>query len=188
MELSKSGKICLTDCYPSGYISIHPVTLKTLKGTYPYCAVRPFEKEGYIHFEDECQESTKKKINTNLLYPITDFEYSDFLKEAYNIETFEDTILFIKNNPDINHGLYLRLLNVSWKSFGLTLLAKNKKIPEKNQLSDIIVDFYYNLSKINNIDTSHKKIRSQLEKYIEKEFKDRKMYDSNHHFKIMEML
>lgn len=138
---SINGRQCLGPCTKQGNIILHPISLEYIVNTdHPFC---PVIDHKYPHITlDECKlsEVNNKDINHDhfsTVTPLVGFTCSDFLKDNYNIYSIENMLQYINSNSDIPKTSKIRLINCSWKEFG----------SNKNNISDIFVDFYRNFIK-----------------------------------------
>ena len=149
--LSKTGRKCLTKCYPTGVEYYHPILmnfvapLSTLNtntcGVEPLVTVkeqrnRSSQPDDFFALENIIDECEIKNIDNEyeMEFVLFNFIFDPyiFLKNIYDIGTFEETINWMKGNtaPD---NTKLRIHNNSWKAF----------ITRKYDISDNVIDYYY---------------------------------------------
>lgn len=133
---------CLGPCLPKNTITLHPIYLFPItdKDDNPYCPTLQWtDDKGNRRDHDICEEDkTNKKnpLNAQLLYAIPNFGFDCgyFLKNYYNINSFEGTLdwLYSENN---NLNTKLRVMNCAWEIFGI---EKDSNI----NINDQLIDFY----------------------------------------------
>jgi hypothetical protein len=131
---------CLTRCYPKNVEYIHPLTLSIEKNNYNSCAVNLFTDEfGNTNYADKCNLEDNKtfKIPDEIESILLSFYFNplDFLMNIYKISSFEQTIQWTKEHVHLPFITIKRVHNCSWKVYGNT-----------DNLSSIVLDFYYQLS------------------------------------------
>lgn len=106
-----------------------------------------FDSEDYNDYNKQllapCNNDNKNNDNKNndklfknnnlYLLPDINIDCGKFLKMFYKIYSIENTIEYISNNSNIPKTTKIRLINCSWKEYGLI----------KENITDIFIYFYY---------------------------------------------
>lgn len=144
-----TGKNCLTECYSKDREYLNPVTIiekirpQNTKGK-STCAIVPIRSEnpnkwdiwGVCKMEDNLTHHIPSEKASMLLNFY--FDANDFLVEIYDIHTFNQVITWtIENN--YHFATIKRVHNCAWKVFGSNI----------ENISEIVIDFYYELAKNN---------------------------------------
>lgn len=113
---TKTGKICLTKCYPPNVLYIHPVTLESFgDNTKSTCAILPFYIDGVFYETDECYlsniNSKKDDKLINIINPDFKFGSKEFLYLVYNIEEYSQFINWLNNNNNQKITTKKRVIN-----------------------------------------------------------------------------
>jgi hypothetical protein len=86
------------------------------------------------------------------------FDSQDFLFSTYGIRTFDSTIKWTLDNPQLPFGTIRRVHNCSWKIFG-------------TNLSGIVVDYYYDVAIENWLDNYILELEKQFSFDVESDTK-----------------
>jgi hypothetical protein len=123
---SKTGKQCITPCYPPNKLYIHPITLESvINKTAPSCAHIPIKKDGEKYSTDECfapsNELDMKKNNNinymNIINPDFYFGAKDFLYIIYQIDNYNKFISWLKDNNDETITTKKRVIDAFFESY-----------------------------------------------------------------------
>lgn len=141
---SINNRRCLTKCYPKNEHYLHPTILDVIRDDKITCAIDPvYGKDRNILYNDVCRlEDNKTYEPPNELESILlnfYFDPRDFLINIYNLYSFDEVIYWTLENSDLPFDTIKRVHNCAWKAYG-------NKIED---LSDYVLDYYYNLAKNN---------------------------------------
>jgi len=172
---SKNKINCIGPCYKPGTIINHPISFIKISEEYPFCPIEPKKtvenNNLVIKYTDECTKPTDDKdINVEInvlkqiLTPVSTFNCKTFLKQFYNLYSFENTIFWFKKNLDLSIYSLLRILNCAWTCYGKNTDITNDTV----EVYDSIIKKYwikliYNTF-YNNITVSNNKIFISKEK------------------------
>jgi hypothetical protein len=148
---------CLTACYEKGKAYIHPVTLeKMINPSNNTCAVVPiptgdglFIRTKNCRMEDNKIYHVPSEIDSMLMHFY--FDPYEFLIQIYNLHTFNQVINWSIDNIDLPPDTIKRVNNAAWKIFGSNL----------ENISDLVIDFYYDIATNNWIKDFSKNIASK---------------------------
>lgn len=156
-------RTCLTKCYPKGRTYLHPILLapyaNNLKNT---CAINPVysKDENYVTKIHDMLSTDECRIDDNLTHDIPDegesslssfwFSPHDFLSSIYDLDSFDDVVKWSIENNYLPIFTIKRVNNCAWKIFG------NKV----EQVTDGVVNYYYDISKTYWLKDYVKKIES----------------------------
>lgn len=140
---SKNNRQCLTDCYSANKWILHPVAVQFTSLDKPFCPVMEYEEEDpktgkkRPRLTDECLMATAdniptKELQMNIITPKFDFECQHFLKIYYGIFSFDQTLEYIRDHPELSTKTRNRILNCSWVAFGKGMI----------NIDDRIIDYY----------------------------------------------
>lgn len=124
MEYGKSinDRICLSPCI-NGTPSIHPLYLLSIQQNYPYCFTHIYTKNNKSEITDKCKmeiNETNTVPNTNFIsVPSFFYNTEHFLKNIYKINSLDDALKWIKNNPDKSVSTHMRIIECSLVVFKL---------------------------------------------------------------------
>jgi len=154
---SINDKQCIGPCYPSGKVFTHPQTIRHYKYNKPACPISGYYDidEKKYKYTDACNpediDENKTYKTLSIAIPIITFDCKSFLKNYYNIHSFENTINWLENSKNPIYT-QLRVLNCAWSVYGKTT----------DIISDSLVNFYIELIKT----TWMKDIYPQTAQYI----------------------
>jgi len=143
------GKKCITKCHDAGQSYLHPITLDDIGPRYTKntntCAVYPFYDENVSNLLefgvcDTNDNSTKYYLTEKealMFRPY--FDPKSFLHSIYNLLTFNQVIMWTLDNANDNFRTVKRVHNAAWKAYGSNI----------ENISDVVIDFYYELAKNN---------------------------------------
>jgi hypothetical protein len=138
---------CISSCFPPRTDTVHPITLENITNTkFPFCAVTPHEKNGEKVVIEECNVKDIEENNNdnlNILYPIISFNYKDFLKTYYQINSINDFYFWLKNNKSTPIFTKLRLFDCIINVFGKDIVLVEPIFVET--IIDIIKKFWIKL-------------------------------------------
>ena len=139
---SINNRRCLTKCYPKNEHYLHPTILTVIAADQNSCAIDPtYSKNSNIIYNDICRlEDNKTYEPPNELESILlDFYFNpqDFLINMYNLYSFDQVIYWTLENDELPFDTIKRVHNCAWKAYG-------NKI---ENLSDYVLDYYYDLAK-----------------------------------------
>jgi hypothetical protein len=163
---SNSGKDCLGPCYEPMTRVIHPITLDFVTHkNLPFCPTDQWEykdpntgKKSQL-IMDICMNPTSKNdigkedTEMNILIPKFNFNCEYFLKYYYKLDTFDQSINWLKQNQNLPFYTKLRIFNCALKAWGTT---------EEFIISDDLINFYIIVLKKKWI----KEFYSAFQKYI----------------------
>ncbi len=161
-SLSKNNIQCIGPCYDQGKNIIHPITMQFIEGpNVPFCPTEIFESidkssgEKKTRYVDECFKPTanidEDQKQNDYLNPNITFDAEIFLKNYYNINSYDELLNFLQKNSHIPTSTKLRLIECMW------IYLKDIFVID-TLIVEIITDFL-----INNI----KNIYNKLFQYIE---------------------
>lgn len=164
--MSKNEQHCLGPCYEQGTFIYHPITLEYFtRKDKPFCPTNgwtytdPITKKTTNLKHDECinptenkDTSKEEKINENIFLPRIVFNCKQFLKIYYDINSFDDSLKWIRNSYS-PLTTKMRIIDCSWKVWG--------NAPDF-VITDVLIDFYLIVIQKNWI----KPIYKHIKKYI----------------------
>lgn len=133
--LSKTGKTCLTNCYPPSSVYLHPYLLRSVGKEMTYtCAVEPIINLDKPLYLEECDKSNPIIVN-ELEYIMKGFSFDPrrFLRDIYGIDNFDAAIKWAKENSTLSRKTIERVHNNTWRSL----------VTRDTELTDEVVDYYY---------------------------------------------
>jgi hypothetical protein len=145
-----TGKTCLTECYSKDREYLNPITIiekirpQNTKGK-STCGIVPIRSEnpnkwdiwGVCRLEDNQTHRVPSEKASMLLNFY--FDANDFLVEIYDLHTFNQVITWTIENSNYYFATIKRVHNCAWKVFGSNI----------ENISEIVIDFYYELAKNN---------------------------------------
>lgn len=144
---------CKSTCYPKN-IPIHNYLIGRDN-------IFPEDMCRVSNIEDDYQKcSNEKKVNIpdsplNYIY-VDEFDSKMLLKHVYDINSFEEAILFTYENVNIlSEKTIIRIHDCAWLTFGTDF----------EKLSDIVIDYYHGLTKAWKIQISFDDFKKFLSKY-----------------------
>ena len=163
--ISKNNYKCLTPCIKPGQWILHPIKLEYYTNQLePFCLVEDYKmiiNNKYEIFNlDICDNpieinNKNNSLSNDVTIPTFELSSKDFLLLYYNIKSFEETCEYINNKSNLPFLTKERLLNNSFKSFGLFLNEFNDEILKtyinilKNDWIEYIYENIYNYIDIN---------------------------------------
>lgn len=124
---------CIGPCFEKGSILIDPLTLNIIEAKENLCPIG-----FYNNINENLEECNKVSKNIrkedyykSYLYPYFKFNHRDFLKRYYNIDTYDNFYLWMKDNEKIN-------LNTKSRIIECALI----ELYNENIIDNIIVDFF----------------------------------------------
>lgn len=136
---------CISKCFPPKTAVLHPLYLKPISSNKAFCLVN---NDNYY---EECNNSSIESEN-NYFIPKLNMSEKLILKNIYNINSWNEVIVYQKKNLKDSPLTIQRILDFSWRSFYKTV---------KNDI-DIIIKCYINFFKAINRDVSEKNITKIL--------------------------
>ncbi len=133
-SVTVTGSRCIGPCFPANIIAKHPDTGNTITSNDNFCPVEPHTittKNGVKQIETE--KCTHVTYNSAKYRNIIDGEidYRKFLSLIYNVNSFYDTINYIKKNiPNIYTEN--RLISMSWQVFSV----------DKDNIPNVVYTYY----------------------------------------------
>lgn len=131
--ISRHNNQCIGPCFEKDTWILHPVTLEYINNpdldicpTNEWLDKDPVTGEFKISGHDACDNPIKKSDLTkrdkilNTLVPKIEFSCSHFLKMYYKIESFDESVLWIKNHPYSPINTKLRIMECALKQWGNT--------------------------------------------------------------------
>lgn len=164
-QKSKSGVQCIGPCFKAGATLLHPISLQYVSANQQnFCAINPTTDPKIIKHHAQLFNikssdiSSKLKLgqiapcyaednnlyddaklfdleNIKVVVPTIEISCGDFLQIFYGIYSIENTLQWIEQNKNVPKTTKNRLINCSWKQFG----------SDKNNITDIFVEYYYNI-------------------------------------------
>jgi len=156
---SIDNRRCLTQCYPANESYFHPTILQVI--TEPHknsCAIDPFYdvKQEEMIYTDKCivENNLTHELPTelNVILLNFDFHYRDFLSNMYNLNSFDQVIYWTLENSYLPFDTIKRVHNCAWKAYG------NKM----SNLSEKVLEYYYDVVKINWIKDYYKSLSKKF--------------------------
>lgn len=148
---SINSRKCLTKCYPKNQPYLHPISLRIIPiPNMDSCAIYPvhsrdteISKYGDMIWFDKCNQSDNEYYEIpdeldSMLLRFT-FNSRDFLTSIYELYSFDDVIRWSLENDDLPTNTIKRVHNCAWKIHG----------DNSDNLSTIVIDYYYDLFKDN---------------------------------------
>ncbi len=145
---SKTGEICVTGCKEKNELFVHPVTLHDIRRDYNVCAIFPTQTLpqsdptdlSYRVNIDACNIGDNDKFDTpdeiQMFLLTFNFDPRVFLKNIYNIQSFEDTIKWTLENNKFPFETIKRVHSCAWKVYGKNL----------ENITTIIYKYYYEIA------------------------------------------
>ena len=152
---SKTGEICITKCKEKNEQFVHPLTLQSIKENRNLCAIFPTQKPVIIPKSDsqllyidatnpwvidECDTGDNDKYyapdEIKMFLLTSNFDPGTFLKNIYNIKSFEDTIKWTLENNKFPFETIRRVHDCAWKVHGKNM----ENIPI------IVYKYYYEIA------------------------------------------
>lgn len=101
---------CISKCFPAKTAVLHPLYLKPITSNKPYCLVNN------NNYYEKCDNSS---IDIDIDYFVPKINMSEklILKNIYNINSWSDTLDYIKKNRNESYITISRILNLSWVPF-----------------------------------------------------------------------
>ena len=134
---STNNRRCLTSCHPSNETYLHPKLFAEVDDTkHNTCAIDPVYDEinERIEFIDKCRlEDNETYEAPNLLKSMFlgfDMDSRRFLSTLYNINSFDQTIYWTKDNTYMPFETIKRVHNASWRVYG-------------QEITNIVYEYYY---------------------------------------------
>jgi hypothetical protein len=174
------GNICISRCHDKrDNVFIHPLLFNPITiyevDKANLCAIVPIIKEQYIpeildythNKETALYANCEMKINeyydenveiSNFLQPHF-IDPSNFLKEIYNLKSFDDVIKFSNDNTELSNSTIKRIHSCAWKVYGIN----------KNEIVDSVIYYYYDIVNKYWKKTFYNKIKSTKENITEQD-------------------
>ena len=166
--ISKNNIQCIGPCYEPGKSIIHPITMQFVTGTninVPFCPTNSFQTidtvtgEVKTRYTDACFKTTAnlndEQLQNNYLNPNINFDAEIFLKNYYNISSYDELLDYLQKNAYLPTNTKLRVIECMW------IFNKDIFIID-NLLVEIFTDYLIDNIKI---------IYNKLFKYIDVESK-----------------
>ena len=151
------GNVCISRCYDKNEnIFMHPLlfnpieTVEMDKEAPNLCAIVPISIEPVTY---EIFDASNKKTSIYAKCKLKNNEYidenteinnflqphfvdpSNFLKEIYNLNSFDDVIKFSNDNTELSNSTIKRLHSCAWKVYG----------NNHNEITDDVIYYYYDI-------------------------------------------
>jgi len=152
---SKTGQICITDCKEKNEPFVHPVTLEYIKENRNVCAIFPTQEPIKIPqsdsqllyvdtsrpwIMDSCNVDDNDKYfkpdEIKMMLLTFNFDAVAFLKNVYNIKSFEDSIKWTLENNKLPFDTIKRVHDCTWSVYGKNM----ENIPI------IVYQYYYEIA------------------------------------------
>lgn len=143
---SRTGEICVTKCKEKNELFIHPITFQGIRKDYNVCAIFPTQYNLPItdpssilnidacNIEDNEKFSTPSEVKMSLL--TFNFDPIGFLKNVYQIHSFDDTIKWTLENNKFPFETIRRVHDCTWKVYGKNL----------ENMTSIVYKYYYEIA------------------------------------------
>lgn len=148
---SKNNHSCIGPCYEPNTWIVHPITLDYVTdNVHPFCPTNEWFRSNAetgkksAAYTDICNKPTdkedihRKDLELNMLLPHIDYNCTQFLKLYYKINTFEESISWIKNNKHTPINTQLRIIDCSLKAWGQT--DKDVNILSNQDLIEFLIN------------------------------------------------
>jgi hypothetical protein len=160
LETSITHKKCITKCHGTNHTYLHPITFSVIKPEHTKgastCAIYPSYDEdmsflyefGSCNIKDNETKYYLSEKDALLFRP--SFNSKSFLHSIYGLLTFNQVIIWTLDNDNSNYKTIKRIHNAAWKEYGNNI----------ENISDTVIDFYYELAKSNWLKDYIKNIKS----------------------------
>jgi hypothetical protein len=165
--ISNLGFQCLGPCYNKNVDTVHPITLERVTNHYnDFCHVNPYNinDENIGEIVDKCIKPvhnidiSEDEQSINILTPFMDFNTTQFVKNYYNIDSFDDCLEWVFNNEDKSYTNRIRVLNTSLHAFGKNIEIVDKKFNELFiiYIKNNIINIYEKIHKYIHVNENNK--------------------------------
>lgn len=168
--MPKNNSHCISQCFPAGSKTTHPITMNAITADYPFCAIKYVVGKPYYA---RCSLEYPSGFSINNALDITTSP-ATLLLYLYGVDSMSGAIVWVIANEKANVGTIDRIMNIAWKEYGRDL----------TEIEDDLVNFYmqYLLPKWqikNTFENVKKALVKLLNNYLrtEKDITDLKPHD-----------
>jgi hypothetical protein len=155
----KKQNKCIAPCYPKKTLYYNPLILQPTIRDHSSCPVEPYMDDDKMVAFKKCDKPSENYMNYDMFNEFVNIANTPktFLEQIYNIDNYQNTISFLKNEQDFL-PLYTqqRILNAIFLSYKL-----NSDFPNKIYILKFIEIF----KKIYDINLNKSKITNKIIKY-----------------------
>ena len=156
---SKHNLQCIGPCYPANKRVIHPVTVEYISDfNNPFCPVDLFVNEdNRVQTLDQCYRPTvtdenMEDVSMKVIEPQLNFNSIHFLRIYYRINSFDEVLVWLENNPNHTQISKQRIVNAGLTGYGSSM----------TEPPTMLVNFYLSTAKKFWMD----KILARLNQYL----------------------